>query len=100
LGKNLYGGKDMFFSLDKYVLGMAILRILSSMLEFSAALLMLKFNKVESALKVNATLAFVGPTIMMCVMAVGLFGLAGKIQMQKMIYIVLGVGLIFYGLNK
>ncbi len=90
----------MFFSFDKYVLGMAILRILSSMLEFSAALLMLKINQVESALKVNAALAFVGPTIMMCVMAVGLFGLAGKIQLQKMIYIVLGVGLIFYGLNK
>jgi len=90
----------MFFSLDKYVLGMAILRILSSMLEFSAALLMLKINQVESALKVNAALALVGPTIMMAVMALGLFGLAGKIQLQKMIYIVLGVGLIFYGLNK
>jgi hypothetical protein len=90
----------MFFSFDKYVLGMAILRILSSMLEFSAALLMLKINQVESALKVNAALALVGPTIMMAVMALGLFGLAGKIQLQKMIYIVLGVGLIFYGLNK
>ncbi|HHU32998.1 MAG TPA: YqhV family protein [Clostridia bacterium] len=90
----------MFFSLDKYVLGMAILRILSSMIEFSAALLMLKINQVESALKVNAALALVGPTIMMAVMALGLFGLAGKIQLQKMIYIVLGVGLIFYGLNK
>lgn len=90
----------MFFSFDKYVLGMAILRILSSMIEFSAALLMLKINQVESALKVNAALALVGPTIMMAVMALGLFGLAGKIQLQKMIYIVLGVGLIFYGLNK
>ena len=61
---------------------------------------MLKINQVESALKVNAALALVGPTIMMAVMALGLFGLAGKIQLQKMIYIVLGVGLIFYGLNK
>jgi len=90
----------MFFSLNKYVLGMAILRILSSMIEFSAALLMLKLNRVESALKVNAALALVGPTIMMSVTAMGLFGLAGKIQMQKMLYIIFGVGLIFYGLNK
>lgn len=90
----------MFFSLDRFVLGMASLRILSSMIEFSAALLMLKFNRVESALKVNAALALVGPTIMMCVMAIGLFGLAGKIQLQKMVYVILGVGLIFYGLNK
>ena len=89
----------MFFSFDRFVFGMAAFRILSSMIEFSAALLMLRLNRVESALKVNAALALVGPTVMMCVMAVGLFGLAGKIQMQQMVYVILGVGLIFYGLN-
>ena len=89
----------MFFSFDKCVFGMAGLRVISSMIEFSAALLMLKLNRVEGALKVNAVLALLGPLIMTGVMALGIFGLAGKIQLQKMIFVALGVALVFYGLN-
>lgn len=74
----------LFFSVDKFVLGMAGLRILSGIIEFSAALLMLKLNRVDQALKVNATLALIGPTIMMSVMALGLIGLAGKLPLNKM----------------
>jgi len=70
------------------------------MIEFAAALLMLKFNRVESALKVNAALALVGPAIMLTVTTLGLFGLAGKMPWQKMAFVILGVCLIFYGLNS
>ncbi|OIQ59258.1 hypothetical protein MOTE_13140 [Moorella thermoacetica] len=88
----------MFFMLpDKHVLAMAAMRVLSSLIELTAAMLMLKLNQVEAALKINATLALVGPTIMMLVMALGLWGLAGKIPPNKMLAIILGVGLIFYG---
>lgn len=90
----------LFFTGDKYVLGMALLRVFSGLLEFSAALLMLKLNRVEQALKVNAALALVGPTVMMAVMALGLVGLAGKIPLPRLLIIILGVGLIFYGVNK
>lgn len=90
----------IFFTGEKYVLGMAGLRIISGIIEFSAAMLMLKLNRVDQALKVNATLALIGPTIMMAVMALGIIGLAGKVAVHKMLYIILGVGLIFYGLQK
>lgn len=90
----------LFFSVDKSVLGMVALRILSGMIELAAAMLMLKLNRVESALKVNAMLALIGPLIMLGVMGIGIIGLAGKIQFSKLIYILVGVGLIFWGLNK
>ncbi|MDN5345133.1 MAG: hypothetical protein PWQ18_1247 [Clostridia bacterium] len=91
----------MFFFLpEKHVLAMAAIRVLSSMIELAAAILMLKLNRVEAALKINATLALVGPTVMMMVMALGLWGLAGKIAPYKMLIIILGVGLIFYGVRR
>lgn len=88
------------FLLDKHVLAMASLRLLSGLIELSAALLMLKLNRVEAALKVNAVLALVGPTIMWTVMALGLWGLAGRIPLSKMLIIIMGVGLIFYGVRR
>lgn len=90
----------MLFVKDKVVIGMALIRILSCMIELSAALLMIKFNRVDTALKINAVLAFVGPIILMSVMALGLFGMAGKMPSSKMFIITLGVLLIFYGANK
>ncbi|MFZ5591498.1 MAG: YqhV family protein [Bacillota bacterium] len=85
---------------DKIVLGMALLRFISSSIEFSAALLMLAFNSIESALKINAALALVGPTIMLAVTSLGLFGLAGKLSFFSMLLIVSGVALILLGLRS
>lgn len=90
----------MFFLFDKIVFGMALLRFLSSTIEFSAALLMLRFNNVETAFKINATLALVGPTVMLTVTSLGLVGLAGKLPYSSMGIILLGVALIFYGINR
>jgi len=89
----------LFFSFDKIVLSMALLRVLSSGIEFSAAMLMLYFNRVETAFKINAMLALVGPPIMVCVTALGLVGLAGKVSPVGMLSIVMGVGLIFFGVR-
>ncbi|KKM11677.1 hypothetical protein SY88_08210 [Clostridiales bacterium PH28_bin88] len=90
----------MFFVKDKYVLGMAGMRVLSGLIELSAALLMLKLNRVDQALKVNAVLALVGPTVMMVVTALGVAGLAGKVSFTRMMLIILGVGLVFYGVRR
>ncbi|MDK2820615.1 MAG: hypothetical protein PWP31_580 [Clostridia bacterium] len=89
-----------FFFLDKHVLAMAIMRVLSSLIELTAAFLMLRANRVETALKINAVLALIGPTIMTIVMALGIFGLASKFPINKLLIIFLGVCLIFYGINK
>lgn len=90
----------MFFFFEKIVFGMAALRILSSTIEFTAALLMLRFNSVETAFKINAVLAMVGPTVMITVTALGLLGLAGKASPVGLASIVLGICFIFYGIHK
>ena len=94
------GGEKLFFITDKHVAGMALLRIISGIIEFSAAMLMLKLNKVDQAMKINALLAVIGPTVLILVTAIGIAGLAGKISFSKMMFVILGVGFIFYGVQK
>jgi len=84
----------------KIVLGMGLLRLISGLIEISAGLLMLYFNRVETAFKINACLAVIGPIIMISVTSLGLIGLADKISIRQMIMIFFGVSLIFAGLNK
>jgi hypothetical protein len=81
-------------------LAMGLIRILSGTLEICAGLLMMYFNRPETALKINALLALVGPTAMIVVTALGLAGIASNISLGKMLTIFTGVVLIFYGLNK
>lgn len=90
----------MFFVADKIVFAMALLRCISATIEMSAALLMLKFGRVETALKINAVLAMVGPTVMVIVTTLGLVGIAGKVSLSKLGIIFSGVVLIFYGINR
>jgi hypothetical protein len=90
----------LLFIKDKFVFGMAAVRMISSLIELSAALLMLKFNRVEDAMKINALLAFVGPIILLTVTTIGLAGLAGRVEPVKMVIIGIGVILIFIGVNK
>ena len=90
----------MFLLTDKIVAGMAGVRILSAAIEFTAAMLMLKFGKVETAFKINAVLALVGPTVLLTVTSLGLIGLAGKVSFSGMAIIILGVTLIFIGINR
>lgn len=90
----------MFMLVDKIVFGMAGLRLLSATIEFTAAMLMLKFGRVETAFKINAVLALIGPTILLTVTSLGLVGLAGKVSAGGMCLIILGVVLIFLGINR
>ncbi len=90
----------LFFVKDKFVCGMAGVRLVSGLIELSAALLMLKLNRVDQAMKINAVLAFVGPIILLTVTTIGLAGLAGKVSPEKMVIIAIGVIFIFIGVNK
>lgn len=94
------GGGIYLGGWDRIVLGMALLRFISSSVEFSAALLMLYFNSVESALKINAALALVGPSVMLAVTSLGLLGLAGKLSFFSLLLIVCGVTLILLGVRS
>ena len=41
---------------------------------------MILFNNVETALKINAVLAFIGPTVLLLVTSLGLVGIAGSVS--------------------
>lgn len=86
--------------MDKAVLGMALLRIISGVIEVSAALLMIKLNTVEKALLVNSSLAIVGPLILITTTTIGVIGMADNISLMKLIWIFLGVSLILIGVKS
>lgn len=86
--------------MEKVVFGMALTRFLSAGIEFSAAVLMLYFGRVEAAFRINSVLACIGPVVMLVVTALGLAGLAGRVSLPNMLLVVCGVGLIFYGLRN
>lgn len=90
----------MFSVIDKIVYGMAAVRLISAAIEFTAAMLMLKFGRVETAFKINSVLAIVGPTVLFTVTSLGLIGLAGKVSLNGIVIIIIGVALIFIGLSR
>ncbi len=75
----------------KIISSMSILRILSGLLEITTAILIIKFQKVETALQLNALLGLVGPIIFLFVSTLGLVAVAVKISPFKIVFIVLGV---------
>ncbi|WP_462409593.1 YqhV family protein [Neobacillus sp. Marseille-QA0830] len=90
----------MFIFIEKAVLGMALLRILSGSIEVFAALLMIKLNSVEKALMVNSSLALVGPVILILTTTIGVLGVVGNISLVKIGWIFLGVSCILIGVLK
>lgn len=82
------------------ILGMVILRLLSGCMEITAAILILKLNNLEQALKINALLASLGPLIFLGAMYLGLTGLARELSFNRAIFIYAGVALIFWGLRS
>ncbi|HHX02583.1 MAG TPA: YqhV family protein [Firmicutes bacterium] len=79
------------------VLSMAAMRFLAGAIEITAALLMLRLAKVQAAMKINAVLGMIGPTVLMIVSSLGLIGLSQQISYARMLIIAAGVLLIFYG---
>ncbi|UOE95913.1 YqhV family protein [Alkalihalobacillus sp. LMS39] len=92
--------KSIFSGLEAAVLGMVLIRIISGLIELSAAALMFRFNSVEKAVAINALLAVVGPVVLISTMAIGLVGMADKLSVGKLLFIGAGVALILVGLRK
>jgi hypothetical protein len=86
--------------LNKFVLGMAILRLLSGSIEILAGLLMIKFNQLDKALVVNSLLAVVGPLVLILTTSIGAFGLSANLSLSRMCLIFAGVGLILFAVLK
>lgn len=86
--------------LNKFVLGMVAVRMISGSIELIAAFIMLKLNEVDKALLVNSTLAIVGPIILILTTTIGLVGLADKLSMSKIIWVLVGISCLFVGILK
>ncbi|MFC6228381.1 YqhV family protein [Paenibacillus allorhizosphaerae] len=86
--------------LNKIVLSMASLRLMSGTIEIIAALVMLRLNQIDKALIVNSGLALVGPLVLLTTTTIGLVGLADKLSFGKMLWVLIGVSCIFIGILK
>ncbi|MGO4276761.1 YqhV family protein, partial [Paenibacillus sp. TAF58] len=82
------------------VLTMASLRMMSGSIEIIAAILMLRLATVEKALLVNSGLALVGPLVLLATTTIGLVGIAEKLSMGKMLWVIAGVSCLFIGILK
>jgi len=86
--------------LNKIVMTMASLRLLSGTIEICAALLMLRFNQIDKALIVNSSLALVGPMVLIATTTIGLVGLSDKLSASKFIWVAVGVICLMIGILK
>ena len=76
------------------------LRLISGSIELTAAALMYKFNDLEKAFYINTLLALVGPVILIVTTGLALLGLAEKISMTRIICLFCGIGLILFSLKS
>lgn len=85
--------------MDKALLSIIILRLLSGSAEITAATLMYKFNDLEKALYINSMLALVGPVILITTTGIGLSGLTEKMSLTRIFCLFGGVFLILMSLR-
>ncbi|HHW02373.1 MAG TPA: YqhV family protein [Thermoanaerobacterales bacterium] len=83
--------------MNPYLVSMAAMRFISSMIEFCAALLFLHSREVETALRINALLGLVGPVVFAGVSFLGICAVAGNVSFAKLVVILTGVVLVLIG---
>ena len=85
------------FRINKILLVMIGMRVLSSMIELTAAFLMYYFGQVKIAIRINAVLGIIGPLILIFVTFLGLVEISQDISLYKIILIAVGVLFILIG---
>lgn len=85
---------------NKIVVGMCTLRMMSGTIEILAALWMLRVNVVEKALLINSGLAVVGPVVLLSTTTIGLIGMADHMSVGKWIWMLLGISCLCIGVLK
>jgi hypothetical protein len=76
---------------------MSYLRIIGAGVEIAAAILMVKINTIEAALRINAILGLLGTVVLIAVSALGLWGLVGRVSLAKLLMVLCGAILIIIG---
>jgi len=83
--------------LNKTVLVMALIRAFFGLLGLLGAFLMLRYNDVSSAVRINAVIGSIGPFVFLSVSLMGLSALASSVPLSKILLILVGIGLIMLG---
>ncbi|WP_398289970.1 YqhV family protein [Sporosarcina sp. NCCP-2716] len=92
--------RDVVIVIERALLLIIMLRVLSGSIEISAAALMYKFNDLEKAFYINSMLALVGPVILVVTTGLALSGLTEKISLTRIICLFAGIVLIIFSLKS
>lgn len=76
---------------------MALIRVISGMIEIVVAIIFLKVGRVDTALRLNAMLGLIGPLIFMAVSVLGIAAIAVKLSWTKVVLISVGIILVLIG---
>lgn len=90
----------MWYIFEKAVFAMATLRILAGFIEMTAGFFMLRFNDLEKAMVINASLALIGPIVLVTTMTIGVLGLVDRISFSRITWIVAGIACILIGVKS
>lgn len=91
--------EDVIGVIERALLFIILLRVISGSIEISAAALMYKFNDLEKAFYINSMLALVGPVILIVTTGLALSGLTEKISLTRMVCLFAGISLILFSLK-
>lgn len=86
--------------IEKALIIIIALRLISGSVEITAAALMFKFNDLEKAFYINTLLALVGPVILIVTTGIALLGLAERISLTRIICLFCGIFLILISLKS
>ncbi len=83
--------------MNKTVLVMALIRAFFGLLGLLGAFLMLRYNDVSSAVRINGVIGSIGPFVFLSVSLMGVSALASSVPLSRTILILVGIGLIMLG---
>lgn len=88
-------------SSDVFLRGMIVVRFLSAAMEFTGALLMWRYARLDMAVRINGLLGLAGPLVLTTTMMLGIAGLAAtRVPTAKIVWIGLGVACILWGTTR
>ena len=76
------------------LIGIVLLRVLSGSIELLAAAHMFQRGSLRHAVRLNAILGLVGPTVLIAATLIGVAGLRTELNPTRLILLFAGVGLI------
>ncbi|HOQ23638.1 MAG TPA: DUF2619 domain-containing protein [Bacillota bacterium] len=82
---------------EKMVVNMALVRVISGLLEIGAAMAIIRLGRIETALRINAFLGLIGPLVFLAVSALGLVAVAVRLIPWKVALLILGLILVLIG---